>query len=552
MGGAESTSVAVADAPGSDVPRDADSPGARLRAAEAEFAGGDAARALEIARALCEREPEIAAAHEVRARALEALGRLPDALEALLLAQRLDAGRTPRLLDTEGRLRKALGDRDGAARAWGRLLEAAPRDTGALEALYALGPAGAAALDRRARSLKPIRVASVESHLWLDGDGRHPMGRPGDPDRHPYLGKAPFNVGDQFVARALARVLRIEAFDTIGVNAYASDFDRINAECSVFFVRGSCFLRPGFFKGGVGQFFRRIKIPILFVGAGVQFALDEEQRLEPEDVDALKYIHDSCASTSVRGHRSVELLAKYGIRNVRATGCPTIVWSLERETRVRRPSLDRVGWTVTDLGWSPAIDDAQVAHVRRLFAAARRLHLVGQGGEIELQRWVAYRDFLHHGIRDDVSTGNDLFASSFRPSDPVALRANLAHYYRHWPAPLLGALERDAFFAPSVHEYFRFLRELSLVVGTRLHGNMMALVQGVPAAFCVHDARLQEMVEFMRVPHFRLGDDVDFAAAAWDWSDWERGYPGIHDGFVRYFEENRLPHRLLPPPPAAG
>jgi len=520
------------------------------RKAESAIASKDWEGALVAARFAVEHGPEVAHNHLLLSTALEARGSLPEALTAAETAGRLDHGRTLSVFARMGQLRWSVGDLAGAVAAYGEALERDPGFTVARKALALLGPPGRKVLDRFEGWRRTVRLAmlTLGTPLWLDGFAGAGT-RTSTSDGHPDLGPAPFNLGDQFVALSLARVLHLEQFYTLRPEAPQVDFDRINQECDLLIIRGSCFLYPGFFSQHVGaEVLRKIKIPMVYVGAGVQFDLNEPMRLLPADVECLRIIHDRCVSSSVRGPRSAELLDSYGIHNVRVTGCPTIVWSLEREIHVRRPSLDRAAWTLTDLSWSPGATLAQLQHLRRLHDVASRLYVVAQGGEVVLQRWLSWSSMNSQGQRHDEAESPFLTRSTYRPGNPATALSDLAYYYRQWPADLLDALQTSGFFASDVSAALRFLREMSLVCGTRLHGNLMALSQGVPAVFCIHDARVAEMVELMQAPAFVLGEDVDFDLEGWDWSHFERRYRAIYDGFVDFFAENGLPHNLRPAP----
>ena len=59
----------------------------------------------------------------------------------------------------------------------------------------------------------------------------------------------------------------------------------------------------------------------------------------------------------------------------------------------------------------------------------------------------------------------------------------VAYYYRDAPPGLREVLLERSFFSNRVADYLNFLAARSFVCGTRLHGNMMALCQGVPTLF---------------------------------------------------------------------
>jgi len=80
----------------------------------------EAGRAIEI-------EPELAVLHRIRAIAFAGKGRLPEAIEALDAAERLDGGAAD-TSSLRGTILEATGDREGAARAYREALAKDPRD----------------------------------------------------------------------------------------------------------------------------------------------------------------------------------------------------------------------------------------------------------------------------------------------------------------------------------------------------------------------------------------------------------------------------------------
>ena len=52
-----------------------------------------------------------------------------------------------------------------------------------------------------------------------------------------------------------------------------------------------------------------------------------------------------------------------------------------------------------------------------------------------------------------------------------------------------------------VAEWMAHCREYDFVIGTRIHGTMVALQAGTPALCIVHDSRTLELCETMCVPH---------------------------------------------------
>ena len=390
------------------------------------------------------------------------------------------------------------------------------------------------------------KLASLADHLLLDGYGLTNLSSHERRDMHPYFGKWPYNIGDQFVALAIARMLSFGEFYSISASAPQRDFDIINSECEAFIIRGSNFMYPGFFaKYMTLEFLRKIKIPIIYIGAGIQYALGEDIYLTKEDLESLKYIHGSSASCSVRGPRAAELLKKAGINNVRVTGCPTIVWSLQPSIKIDAPTWDEVGWTVTDMTTKPVLKEKQFALMASINRKAKRFHTIVQGGEVVLQEYIFCRDGIVVDKRVDTPISPTLCRSNREVKSLPNLAKTVAYYYRDAPEDLVQSMLERSFFSNYVHDYMQYLRSLSFVCGTRLHGNLMALCQGKPVLYAIHDERLSDMTELMKVPSINLlthNDDLDLERL--DWSPFEQAYENIYKTFAAFLDENNLVHNL--------
>ena len=370
------------------------------------------------------------------------------------------------------------------------------------------------------KSGKP-RLAIYNRHSLIDGRGQGNMLTPGDERGHMSLGNWPHNVGDQFVAAGLARALDCDEFYTITREATARQFDIVNEECHAIIVVAQNALSPGWFESHLPiEYLKQLKIPLLFFSLGLQFRFGDTLELTDGDVNVLKYLHDHCESSQIRGEITAELLAKYGIHNTRVLGCPSLLWPMSREINIRPPSFENVGFTLTDMGRLPHIHNYQFSIMETLFNQSKQFTVVAQGGEFSLQSYITARDGIHPSLRHDVwvKTNTEdvrkverldfqgpipsgtMMQSYITRFDTAQLERDVRWYYRDLSKPLLDNIVERAFYGSTLSEYIRRARDASLYVGTRLHGNLMAITQGTPSVFAIHDYRMKDMAEFLKLP----------------------------------------------------
>jgi hypothetical protein len=102
--------------------------------------------------------------------------------------------------------------------------------------------------------------------------------------------------------------------------------------------------------------------------------------------------------------------------------------------------------------------------------------------------------------------------------------------------------------------WLRFLATRDFSFGTRIHGNIAALMAGTPAFVLAHDSRTLELVRYFEIPH-RLMSDVgpgldaaDLYAEA-DYGPLNRGHAGRFETFTAFLARHGLDHVFASAPP---
>jgi hypothetical protein len=99
--------------------------------------------------------------------------------------------------------------------------------------------------------------------------------------------------------------------------------------------------------------------------------------------------------------------------------------------------------------------------------------------------------------------------------------------------------------------WFDHLRQLDFVFGTRIHGNVAALLAGTPAYVLAHDSRTLELARTFEIPHRLMTDvrpETDAAElyAEADYGPLVTGHPARFERFIGFVERHGLRHVFEP------
>jgi hypothetical protein len=393
-----------------------------------------------------------------------------------------------------------------------------------------------------------MRLASLRGALYLDGENQRtvPVCRE---DLNPtYTTGKPHNMGDWFVTRSTSEIVNAEEIYTFYPTASEREFDFINQECQALILKGGNFLNGSWLSTNITyETLKKIRIPIIYIGAGLQAPIDGKVTFSEEEIKCLKYIHDSSTSCGVRGESTKEALAEIGIDNARVIACPTLYWRCQPTLKIAKPSLDRVAWTMRDvlLNESREMQVKQFELMRSLRDYCREFTIALQGEEVPLQD---YYIFDRYGarvrtIRENIDNFPKVSISHKVKLDRDTLIDKIQHKYGKFiDSSFLYWIAHHSFFSYDPAAYLDFYRSLSFIIGCRLHGNLVSLSQGIPAYFLTYDERTQEMANLLSIPSCKIRDfqfDPNILADI-SWEAFEAKYAYYYQEFKQFFTENNI------------
>jgi polysaccharide pyruvyl transferase WcaK-like protein len=279
----------------------------------------------------------------------------------------------------------------------------------------------------------------------------------------------------------------------------------------------------------------RLRIPILAFGIGAQAPAKGKLELGRDARRVMECIAERCVSFGVRGTYTAEVLWSIGIRNARIVGCPTVFRNNDPALRIDLPPLEqvkRVGYTLRrEVGHDYASDITRYLDLQRetILDLERRFALsVAAQGEVEEKNILwgspAQRDW---GLTQLRSQG----------------------WLHGEDDPLEKIYLSRLFYADSVAEFENFVRSKDLVLGYRLHGNLLSLANRIPSVYFTYDSRTVEFAETFQIPSFNVFGGQTFRLEDyWDQSLFERFNRAYYQRYreMRLFlDENRIPHKML-------
>ncbi len=347
------------------------------------------------------------------------------------------------------------------------------------------------------------------------------------------------NIGDAFVFDSSLKLLNFETLDTLPIDHVdPAMIDRLNTEYDYVFLRGSNYVHAEMDWAQAPDVLRRLKIPVIAFGIGAQAPVSGKLELSEDSKTVLKLIADSTASLGVRGTYSAEVLNDLGIRNVRIIGCPTAFRNNNPGLAIRLPPLDQVKTAGVTLRREVSKTYAQ--DIQRYLTFHRDLvKAMADRFEVTL---------MSQGEAEEKKLA--LGTPEQKAAAMAALKDNAWATSWYLDEQVEGLYRNRMFYSDVVADYERLVRGLDLVLGYRLHGNLMALANGTPSIYFTYDSRTVEFADTFKIPSVDVFSGQDFRLEEyWDQSRFDRfnaAYAQVYGQMRDFLVENRVDNKMVP------
>jgi hypothetical protein len=260
----------------------------------------------------------------------------------------------------------------------------------------------------------------------------------------------------------------------------------INEKCSHVVIPAANLLWKGFDLSSMLDFLQQLTLPIVMIGVGAQSSdRNIASPVHPGTVALMRYISDRCYSIGVRGYYTAEVLASIGIHNTTVVGCPSLYMKRTTQDNISAPH-------------SGSFHSLSVNFSRRVnghsFNPAASKHLDNILLQLAMENaadFVAQDELEELSYSLELSSDTSAFCKYFELAAPKQVAAFFKQRTNHFT---------------NVPAWSTFLTTRTLSIGSRFHGNLLALLNDTPAYFITHDSRTLELCTLLGVPHLNVAD----------------------------------------------
>ncbi len=346
------------------------------------------------------------------------------------------------------------------------------------------------------------------------------------------------NIGDAFVYDSSLKLMN---YDKLGVLPIASpkmeDIDRLREEYDYVFLRGSNYVHNDMRWFETINVLKRLQLPVIAFGIGAQAPVKGKLALSEETKTVLHMMADSTPSIGVRGTYSAQVLWDIGIRNVRIVGCPTAFRRNDPNLAIKLPELG----SVRDVGITMRreVSPTYAQDIKRYLTFHR-----------DLVKELAARFDVTLMAQGEVEEKKLVFGTDEQKEEAIAaLKANkwVSDWYMD---DTIEKLYRERlFYSDVVADYEALVQQKDLVLGYRLHGNLMALSNGTPSVYFTYDSRTVEFAETFQIPSFDVFSGKEFSLENhWDQSlfdKFNRAYHHTYREMRTFLVENGVDTKMV-------
>lgn len=306
--------------------------------------------------------------------------------------------------------------------------------------------------------------------------------------------------------------------------------EEVNDRCDHVIIPAANFLWRDFDFGFMYDFLSKVNLPMTIVGLGAQ--TDNRSKIEkihPNTLRLIQFLSERTPSLGVRGFYTAEVLSAHGINNVQVLGCPSIYTygRSEYALQVRPRNVGKLNLSV-NFSRTVASHSFSPEKLRIIENALLKLAIANDANFVA-------QDELHE--------------LKIHLEKDRSYLARVAEYFHSVESEaVFNFFSNKSNYFLNFSDWSKYISSFDSSIGSRLHGNIISLINNVPALTIAHDSRTLEMCALMGAPYLHV-DDVDQSFTDFDMLDrfyeidlslFNRNYKSLVSRYVEFLNSHNL------------
>ncbi|MGP1434942.1 MAG: polysaccharide pyruvyl transferase family protein [Catonella sp.] len=336
------------------------------------------------------------------------------------------------------------------------------------------------------------------------------------------------NVGNLVYAYSVYRGLMTEPdieFVPTKYRVLRLDVDRINDECDSFVIPLADFIRHDRVDEikNMTKIINKLKIPCIIVGIGVRGEYDYENKGIKFKDDEIAYkffkaVLNKSAMIGVRGEITGDYLKKLGFipeKDYTVIGCPSF-YTYGADLKLKTAKLN---------------ENSKMAFNNTVMA------------ENNVQEFLLRESERFH----------DSYYYPQKIEELRTLYLGTKYRFNRKISGYPNTIENSIYMKDKVRFHTHYcswkndLAERDFSIGPRLHGNVMAILSGIPAVWITHDARMRELVDYHKLPQINAAEinentDIFEIFAKADYKSFLEVHKENFKHYVDFLDKNGISH----------
>lgn len=303
--------------------------------------------------------------------------------------------------------------------------------------------------------------------------------------------------------------------------------------CSRIVIPAANFLWKSFDFGYMADFIEATDLPVTMLGLGAQtHNRSEVSKIHPNTLRLVKVISERSPSIGVRGFYTAEVLSAHGISNVEVLGCPSLYTRRQPPIAIQPFCLDSEGLISVNFSRRVSSHAFSQSSLSRI--------------ENEILR-IALNNKSQFVIQDELEEASICLGNA-----STVQEKSVTDYFSGFdPSSVIAYFSKNSKYFTSFADWSESLAKCRLSLGSRLHGNLVALLSGRPALTIVHDSRTLEMCALTGVPFINISehdnlsaDDILSLASDLDYNIYISNMQCLYSKMRRFLADHGLNHKL--------